>query len=358
MTKVQFQHHGVSFMSTLRSRVDEYFKQLNKPSTGNFSLYAKAAIIILSTIGLYVWLVFFTPQAIWLSLTLCGLFGICLALIGFNIMHDGSHGSFSRKPWVNKATALTLNVLGGNAQFWNQKHVVNHHTYTNINGMDDDLDAEPFFRMNDGQKRRWFHRWQHIYWVLLYGLLYFFWITTKDMKKYVSRKITPQSNQFKMTTADHLLFWGSKFVHTIVFIAIPLYFVGWQALVGWSLAMFVLGLCLSVVFQLAHVMDTTEFVSPEYPTTAVAVHNEWAVHQLQTTSNFATKNPVITWLLGGLNFQVEHHLFPRISHVHYPKINEIVKNTCKEFGITYLEEKTMISALAAHVGYLRKLGRS
>ena len=356
MATVTFQNQGTGFMAALKQKTDAYFKANNISPYGNSALLGKTVIIFAMFITLYTWLVFFTPENTWLALLLSVLFGCSMALIGFNIMHDGSHGSYSGNPKVNDMMAYTLNFLGGDAYFWKQKHVVNHHTYTNIEGMDDDLDAGMFFRFHHGQKRRGIHRFQHIYWVILYGFLYFMWVLSKDMKKYLSQRISPNSPKFKFTVADHFIFWISKIVHLFLFIALPLMMVGPKMLVGYVVAAYTLGWILSVVFQLAHVVDSAEFVTPTYTNDKEVIENEWAIHQVKTTADFGTNSAFLTWSLGGLNFQVEHHLFPRISHVHYPALNKIVKETCAEFGIPFLEHKTFLDALKSHIRQLKVMG--
>lgn len=356
MSTVTFKNQGTGFMAALKQKTDAYFKENNITPYGNSALFGKSAIIIGIFLILYTWLVFFTPANGYLAIFLSMLFGCSMALIGFNIMHDGSHNSYSDNQKINDLMAHTLNVLGGEAYFWKQKHVVNHHTYTNIEGMDDDLDAGVFFRFHTGQKKRWFHRFQHYYWVLLYGMLYFFWITVKDFKKYFNRRISPHSPKFKMSVTHHIIFWVSKVVHIALFLVLPLYTVGPIMFVGYFVAAFTLGFILSVVFQLAHVVDHAEFVSPSYTTDREVIENEWAIHQVKTTSDFGTESKFLTWALGGLNFQVEHHLFPRISHIHYPALNKIVRETCKEYGIPFLEHKTFWAALKSHLNQLKMMG--
>lgn len=356
MATVTFQNQGTGFMAALKQKTDAYFKANNMTPYGNSALVGKTIIITAIFLILYVWLVFFTPQNGWFALGLSMLFGCSMALIGFNMMHDGSHNSYSSNQTVNDIMAYSLNVLGGDAYFWRQKHVVNHHTYTNIEGMDDDLDAGMFFRFHKGQRKRVIHRFQHIYWVLLYGFLYFMWVLSKDMKKYINQRISPNSPKFKMTVKHHIIFWSSKVVHLFLFIVLPLYMIGPKMLIGYVVAAFTLGWILSVVFQLAHVVDTAEFVTPTYTTDKEVIENEWAIHQVRTTADFGTNSAFLTWSLGGLNFQVEHHLFPRISHVHYPALNKIVKETCKEFGIPFLEHKTFLDALKSHVHQLKMMG--
>ena len=282
-----------------------------------------------------------------------------MALIGFNIMHDGSHGSFSTSGKINSFMAYTLNLLGANAFFWTLKHNVNHHTYTNIEGIDDDIDIKPFFRVHSDQPKKWFHKYQHVYSFFLYSLTFFFWVYYNDFKKYFTRKIADHTPIKKISAKEHVIFWVSKLTHIALFIVLPMYLVGVvPTIIGYSAALLVTGLIVAVVFQLAHIVDDIQFLSPEEESTSMEIEADWAIHQMQTTANFATKSKFLTWMLGGLNFQVEHHLFPRISHVHYPKLNEILKATAMEFNVQYVEFPTMRSAVKSHMVHLRKLGRA
>lgn len=356
--QIKFDNSQAAFFYALRSRVNDYFKASKIKSTGNFTLYLKAAVLLSALIGIYITLVFFTP-GIWISAGLVLLLGITMALIGFNIMHDGSHGSFSGNRRVNAIMAYSLNLLGANAFFWTQKHNVNHHTYTNIEGIDDDIDIKPFFRVHEDQPKRWFHKYQHIYGLFLYTTTFFFWVYYNDFKKYFTRKIADHTPVKSISLKEHVIFWFSKLLHIAVFIVIPMYMVGVvPTIVAYSSALLVTGLIVSIVFQLAHVVEESNFLSPEKEAQSMDVESDWAVHQMKTTANFATKSKILTWMLGGLNFQVEHHLFPRISHVHYPKLNEILKLTCLEYNVQYVEFRTMGSALRSHMQHLKKTGRA
>jgi linoleoyl-CoA desaturase len=161
----------------------------------------------------------------------------------------------------------------------------------------------------------------------------------------------------KLTVKEHFGFWGAKVGYAIIFMVIPIYMVGfipWA--VGFLIASMVTGFVISIVFQLAHTVEETEFPMPEADSNKI--ENEWAIHQIQTTANFATRNKLISWLVGGLNFQIEHHLFPKVSHIHYPAISKIIKQTCVDFGIKYLEHRHMRHAIASHASYLRRMGRA
>jgi linoleoyl-CoA desaturase len=160
----------------------------------------------------------------------------------------------------------------------------------------------------------------------------------------------------KMKPRDHISFWSFKLIHIALFVLLPIYTIGFLPwLIGFLIYGLFAGFVLSIVFQLAHTVEHTHF--PHADEMTGKMEDEWAIHQIKTTANFATKNKVVSWLVGGLNFQVEHHLFPKISHVHYPAISKIIKKACEEYGIGYIEYKRVRIALASHVAYLRHMGR-
>src|SRR5688500_5438420 len=354
MATPKFSSTSQSFHAELKKRINNYFKEAGKSFTGDYPLYTKAIILFISFIGLYTHLVFFTPPVAWAILE-CVLLGFVVAAIGFNIMHDGAHGSFSKYKWVNNLAAYSLEILGGSHFMWNMKHNVIHHAYTNIDGVDDDIDIKPWMRMSTTQPKYAMHRYQHLYFWFLYSMLYIFWIFVLDYQKYFKAKVGNMELK-KMEVSDHLVFWGFKVFHAFLFIGLPIYqlgFVSW--LIGFLIFTLVAGLVLSLVFQLAHTVEHTAFPMPDEVTNRL--ENEWAIHQIKTTANFATNNKVISWLVGGLNFQIEHHLFPKISHIHYPAISKIIRQACSEYGIEYIEYPKMRYAVASHVAFLKQMGR-
>lgn len=343
-----------SFHGELKKRINDYFVQVGRSTTGDYSLFLKAVILMLGFMFVYIHLVFFTPAPIWAILESV-LLGGFVASIGFNVMHDGAHGSFSKYKWINKVAAFSLNVLGGNSFMWNMKHNVIHHAYTNVDGVDDDIDIQPWMRMSATQKKYKLHKYQHLYFWFLYSLLYIFWIFILDYQKYFKNKVGNMPLK-KMTRSDHFVFWGFKIFYAAVFVALPIYTVGFTYwLVGFLIFTCVAGFVLSIVFQLAHTVEHTAF--PVANVETGRLDDEWAVHQIKTTANFATKNKVVSWLVGGLNFQIEHHLFPKISHIHYPEISKIIRQVCQEYGINYIEYPKVRYAVASHVAFLKQMGR-
>ena len=343
-----------SLHSELRKRVYQYFTDNKINPTGNNKLFIKAGLLIGVFAALYIHLIFVQP--VWyLGLIESVVLGGVIAAIGFNVMHDGSHGSFSEHKLMNKIAAHSISMLGANHFLWNMKHNMIHHTFTNIDGVDDDIEIGVLMRMAPTQKRMWGHRFQHIYFWFLYMLLYVFWIFFTDYKKYFLQKIGDVPLK-KMSVKDHISFWVVKVYHAAVFVVIPIYYVGWASwLVGFIIITFFAGFILSIVFQLAHTVEQTEF-----PVASIDEHklpDEFAAHQIKTTANFATKNKLVSWLVGGLNFQIEHHLFPKISHVHYPAISNIIRTVCAEYQLQYIEYPTTRKAIAAHVRFLRHMGK-
>ncbi|HLK30341.1 MAG TPA: acyl-CoA desaturase [Puia sp.] len=355
MAKVTFNNKHRVFYATLKSSVDDYFTNNNLSKTGNWKLYTKTGVLIPSAILIYLSLLIFPMPAI-AAILLSGLFGFVLASIGFNVMHDACHGSYSSKNWVNDLLGLSLNALGGNAFIWKFKHNIIHHTYTNIDGIDDDIAKSPLMRQCNTQKWVPMHRFQHVYVILVYAISSFAWVFLMDFNKYFKKRIVAMPLQ-KMDTKEHVVFWMTKILYLLFYIAIPVMAVGWKKwAIGFTSFHLVMGFTLAIVFQLAHVVEHTEFEYAEGDD-AMKIEDEWAVYQVKTTANFAPKNKIISWFVGGLNFQVEHHLFPRISHVHYPAIRNIVKQTCDKFNIAYNEFPTMTKAVASHFKMMKQLGK-
>jgi linoleoyl-CoA desaturase len=353
MVKYSFDNANNVFFKTIKEKVDAHFQKHNVHPAGNTRLYLKSAVQIGAALATYVILVFFTPHPV-IALTLCMILGVNLAVIGFNVMHEGGHQAFSKHKPLNDISAYFLNILGGVTYYWKIKHNINHHTYTNIEGMDSDIDVKPFMRLHEGQPWKPYHRYQHVYWVLLYGISYLAWIFYEDFVKYFNNRFLNANK--RLPIREHIIFWITKVSYLIVYVIIPIIAVGfWSWLIGFLVITVVCGLTTSVVFQLAHVVEGTRFHEVATPPD---VKQEWAVHQVQSTANFGTSSKTLHWLLGGLNFQIEHHLFPRVSHIHYPAISLYVRNACKEAGVAYHEYQTMLEALTSHLRHLRYLGKA
>ena len=355
---IRFEKSSVNFLSVLRKNVNQYFAENKISPFGNWELYLKTGILASLLVANFVLQVSGLLQG-FLPLFLSYLFqGIVFALIGFNVMHDGSHFCYSGNSRVNAIMAYSLNFLGGISLFWHQKHVVNHHTYTNIEGVDDDIDLKPFLRVHEEQKHLGMHRFQAFYALALYSLTYIFWIYYRDFKKYFTGRIAEETEMQKLAVRDHVVFWISKLGHIALFIGLPCLLVGpLQAILGYLLLSLTCGITLAIVFQLAHIVEGTEF-PVKTGEESYDIEAEWSIHQIRTTVNFDTRSKVLGWLLGGLNFQMVHHLFPRISHVHYPAIHKIICETCREYNVPFVEFRTFRSAIFSHFRHLHRMGQA
>ena len=353
MAKVSFNNKGQVFYTSLKKSVDQYFQLKGLNRTGNWKLYSKTAILIPLSLVIYIFLLSGSYLAI-TGIFLSAILGLALVSTAFNVMHDACHGSYSSKKWVNDILSLTMNALGSDASIWKIKHNVVHHTYTNVDGIDDDIAKSPVLRLCATQKWKPAHRYQFLYMFLVYSLSTILWVYLTDLIKYFSRKIV--LTEMKFSVKEHIIFWTSKSLYLVFYAVLPILLVGWQAwLVGYLIVNMIMGLTLAIVFQLAHIVEKTSFEQAgEKPK---LINEEWAIHEIKTTANFASGNKIITWFVGGLNFQIEHHLFPRVSHVHYPAISSIVKDHCVRFNLPYHSYPTMTGAIASHVRVMKQLGK-
>ncbi len=315
-------------------------------------MWLKTAMILAWFAASYGLLVFVADHW-WQAVPLTVSLAFSLSGIGFAIQHDANHGAYPASPGWRRLLGYTLDLLGTSSYIWRFQHNIDHHTYTNVDGADSDIDVGVLLRLCPQQRRRPIHRYQHLYiWVLysVYALQWLFWSEWRDLwRSKIGENSFPRPRGRELVglvigkLLSLTLWFGPLALHPL-----PVYVVTAVSVAG------LLGLTLAVVFQLAHVVESTEFPPVEGDPARSA--DEWAVHQLSTTSNFATGNRLLGWYLGGLNFQVEHHLFSRVCHLHYPSIAPIVRRTCKEFGVVYLEQPTFRSALRSHVRWLRTMG--
>jgi linoleoyl-CoA desaturase len=335
--------------------VDAYFESNALDSKGGWAMLRKTFTIILWAVTSWALLTFWATT--WLDAgLLCVSLGLALAGIGFAVMHDGGHGSYSSSPWLNRLAAGALDAVGGSSYFWHHKHNVLHHSFTNVDGVDDDIDASPFLRMADSQPLRWFHRFQHWYMVPLYGLFFATkWYFVDDARSWLRGEIGAQTVPRPRGWDAVQLVGGKLFFVTWALVVPLLVHSPLSALLAYLLVNAVLGITLALVFQLAHVVDGATFVPTPSPGERLA--RPFVEHQLATTANFAPDHRLVTWYVAGLNFQIEHHLFPRVSHIHYPAIARIVRALCLESAIPYLSHATVWSALSAHVRFMRRIGK-
>lgn len=342
------------FVRELKSRVDKHFTSRNLSQHANWQMVLKTVLMLALTFVPY-GLILSQQFGLWTMLGLCVVMGIGMAGVGFAVSHDALHGAYSANPKVNRVIGTTFDVMGASGYMWRITHNVIHHTYTNIHGVDEDLDVSPLVRLSSGAEHKPVHRYQHLYAWLLYSFSTLFWVFVKDYKYFLARDIGPYKNKTH-PRGEIALLVAVKIVHYGWTIVIPLLVLDialWQFLIGYLAMHLTAGLILGVVFQLAHVVEGPDQVNLNADGSVEAA---WMVHQFSTTANFATGNRLLTAYVGGLNYQVEHHLFPRICSVHYPAITGIVREVTRKYGVPYYVQPTLWAAVRSHYRMLKRLG--
>jgi len=357
LTPVKFINKDRSqFFATARGRVDAYFKENKLSPNANGAMWTKA-VFFLGGYGLLYGLILSNQFGPWAMLGMAVLMGMFAAFIGFNVSHDAIHGAFSARGWVNRLLSHTFYLVGANPYVWKITHNVVHHTYTNIPGHDEDIEIAPgLIRVDTDEPLRPWQRYQHIYAFMLYSLASLSWVFRKDYLKFFKKQIGQHDNS-DHPRQEYILLFVTKAAYYFFFLILPYWVLDlhwWQLALGFVLMHLAEGLVLGVVFQLAHVVEGTAFPVPTAKTT---IEEAWAVHQLRTTANFAPHSAVAAFFCGGLNRQIEHHLFPKVCHIHYPAITAIIKQTARDFDLPYLENPTFSSALYSHYRILKQLGR-
>ena len=350
---LKFEPHDEFFLE-VRKRVDAYFRRTGLRPRDDPRMYLKVAISLAWLVASYLLLVFWA-QAWWQVLLGVISLGVAVPCVGFNVMHDAGHHALSDRPWVNQLMFLVLDLLGGSSYIWARKHNIVHHTYVNITGHDDDVAIGVLGRLTPHQKWLPFHRYQHWYLWPLYGLIPLKWYFFDDFRDVLRGRIGEYPIA-RPRGGDLAILLGGKLAFVCLAFAIPLMRHSPPAVVLCVAAVSLIeGVVLAVVFQLAHTVEEASFPMPN-PETG-RMDGRWAVHQVETTVDYARANPFITWFVGGLNYQIEHHLLPQVCHVHYPAIAGVVEATCREFGVRYLYRDTFAAAVASHYRWLRRLGQ-
>lgn len=345
-----------NFFKTMRERVNNYFEEKGIQKTGNWELYSKSIAMFSIYFVPYVFILSPWVNHPLLIIAFYAVMGIGTAGIGLTIMHDANHGAYSSKAWLNKLMSYSMDLIGSSSFTWHIQHNVLHHSYTNIYHLDEDIDDKPFLRLSPSGKLKTYHRFQHWYALLLYCFATLSWVVKKDFAQLINYNKSGMTKKCGFDpTQESMKMIGLKLFYFSYILLIPMLLNKWWAvLIGWVVLHMVSGFVITVIFQLAHVVEgPNHFEVPEHG----KMEDTWAIHQLKSTANFACQNKLVTWFTGGLNHQIEHHLFPSISHIHYKNISKIVRDTAKEYGLPYYEFKKVRSAVYSHLKILKMLGQ-
>jgi linoleoyl-CoA desaturase len=357
LSTLTFSRSRLDFSTTLNSRVNAYFTTNRISKHGNNEMVIKTIIMFLLYFIPYLLIVTSLISAPLLLFPLVIIMSIGLSGIGLSVMHDANHGAYSKRSWVNTMLGYSLNLVGANSFNWKIQHNVLHHTFTNVHDEDEDISPRGALRLSPHSEWKWAHKFQHFYAWFLYGLMTIAWMVVKDFARLIKYQKNGLLKKSKASvTQEWIILIITKLVYVGYIFVVPLLFTSlawWQILVGIFTMHYIAGFVLAIIFQPAHVIDGTEFPLPDNKN---SLENNWAIHQLLTTTNFGNKSKWFSWFVGGLNFQIEHHLFPSICHVHYRKISTIVQETASEFNVPYKNASSFLHALIGHTKLLRQLG--
>src|SRR6185503_9894076 len=284
----------------------------------------------------------------------CLVFGFSNMLLGVNIAHDAIHRALFRKKWLNKIAGLNFDLIGISSYTWKLKHNYVHHQYPNVMHVDTDIEAGPLLRFSPADKKRWFHRYQHIYAPFIYILFSLHMVFINDilLLPRLLRLGYPHRQHSKWIFVTILF---QKLVYIFVTLLLPLYqlpFAARQVIAGFLLMHFTLSLFLALVLLPSHLFEKTSFSAV---TPAGDLGEDWTVHQLNTTLDFAAQSRLVHFLFGGFNTNVVHHLFPGICHCHYKELSGFVAKRAAELDLPY-HHSTLRGAIVSHFKTLKKLG--
>jgi linoleoyl-CoA desaturase len=355
--RVSFNKEQCDFTSLLKSRVSSYFTGNNLSQKSNKSMWIKSSVM-LSLIGVTFGCILAGFTGGLGTALLYGFLGFLVATGTMNIAHDALHGAYVTNQAGNRALGYVMDFFGASSFYWKKEHTVDHHTFTNIAEHDADLDVPILLRLCPKAPHRFFHRFQHWYAPLLYSLNLIHWVYVSDFKRIFCILTNRFTGALKPSKKETFLLCSFKLLHIFLFVALPMLILPipwWQVLLGYIGFLSVTGITMTIVFQLAHIVENVAF---PLPNEGGKIDNSFLKHQLATTSNFSTKNKLVGFLFGGLNFQIEHHLFPHVCHTHLKDISPIVKQTAEEFGVPYYENRSFFGAIRSHFRTLKKLGKN
>jgi len=338
------------FYAIVKERVENYFCTNRISCHANWKIHGKTLFLF----SLYILLIGVIYSNFLTGVWLIGCYatlGFVTSLICVNFCHDVIHGSYFASPKLSKLFGYVYDLNGLSSGMWRISHNLRHHTFTNIPGLDEDIDKAILLRLSPTDKIYPFHRYQHLYAFLLYLFTSLNWAYYGDIKSFID-----ENKQKNVSRQEAVTFFSLKALNLLVFLFLPIMLLsapGWQIFLGFLTMHFVGGFFSAIIFQLGHIVENVNFPEPDPDG---HIQNRWAVHEMLTTSNFATEGKFWGWFVGGLNYQIEHHLFPYVCHVHYPQICKIIKKTAEEYQLPYHEQPTFTSAICSHFRMLRKFG--
>jgi linoleoyl-CoA desaturase len=340
-----------SFPKVLRRRLDRFFADRNISPKADHTMWIKIASGLGVLVGSWIAIYALRPDS-WKFVALYVLGGLSQTFLLLNIAHDSNHNAISSVPAVNKTLNYAFDLCGINSYMWRILHHRGHHSCINLHGEDDALTGRGIFRFTPHEPRARWHRFQHIYALFFYAMFSLDYVFVRDFECF----FFPTHDYLKRTKHSAreyvILFAGKAFYFTYMLI-LPVVLLRKSPLLvagAFVLVHLIVGLTVSLVFQTTHTIDSTYFPSNR------SEFDNSVYHIFATTADYATSNPVVGWLAGGLNHHIAHHLCPFVCHTHYAPLTRIVQETAEEFGVPYRQTPTMTRAIWHHLILLKQLG--
>jgi linoleoyl-CoA desaturase len=340
-----------SFPKILRRRLENFFADQKISPKADRSMWLKVAVGLSVLLGSWIAIYALRPDS-WKFVALYLLGGLAQTFLLLNIAHDSNHNAISSVPSVNKLLNYVFDVCGISSYMWRILHHRGHHSCINLQGEDDALTGRGIFRFTPHEPRRPVHRFQHIYGLFFYALFSLDYVFVRDFEAF----FFPTHDYLKRTrhpVREYVVLFVGKGLYLTYMLVLPVAVLGKSfLLVALSFVMvhLIIGMTVSLVFQTTHTVDTTYFPADR------SEFDNGVYHIFATTADYATENPVVGWLTGGLNHHIAHHLCPFVCHTHYAPLTRIVKQTAEEFGVPYRQHPTMTRAIWHHLILLKQLG--
>jgi len=342
---------GASFPKVLRRRLDSFFADPNFSPKADARMWIKIALGLAVFAGAWIALYALHPGS-WKFVALYVLGGLAQTFLLLNIAHDSNHNAISSRPLVNKTLNYVFDLCGISSYMWRFLHHRGHHSCINLHGEDDAISGRGIFRFTPYESRTPWHRFQHIYALFLYALFSLQYVFVKDFQCF----FFPSHDYLKRAKhpiREYLTLFAGKAFYLTYMLVLPVLILGKSPLLviaAFLLVHLIVGLSVTLVFQTTHTIDSTYFPADR------GEFENGVYHIFATTADYATENPLVSWLAGGLNHHIVHHLCPFVCHTHYAPLTRIVKETAAEFGIPYRQHPTMSRAIRHHLILLKQLG--
>jgi linoleoyl-CoA desaturase len=340
-----------SFPKVLRRRLDRFFAEGNISPKADGMMWTKIAVGLSVLAGSWIAIYAFRPDS-WKFVALYLLGGLAQTFLLLNIAHDSNHNAISSVPTVNKTLNYVFDLCGISSYMWRILHHRGHHSCINVHGEDDALTGRGLFRFDPHEPRTPLHRFQHIYALFLYAFFSLDYVFVRDFEAFFF-PTHDYLTRDKHPAREYAILFAGKAFYVTYMLLLPVLVLGKSPLLvglAFLLVHLVVGLSVSLVFQTTHTVDSTHF-----PTGRNEFENG-VYHIFATTADYATENPLVGWLTGGLNHHIAHHLCPFVCHTHYAPLTKIVRETAAEFGVPYRQHPTMTRAIRHHLILLKQLG--